>query len=240
MWPNKTNIETELTKIRDRKRPEKPSLGVVYQVLDEVDAKRKRVHGQLQGKIGKPTGIDLDFDLLETDRIFHLNDIKEICITYRLRFLDAKYFKAPFPEEAITRITELERLHGTPLGNFNIIAPSRLFRLEDRDDPLLFTALGNDYFYLVHKWGNDLHPLRRILVWPFLGLGHLTFTVFLASYLLTALIPLEWFSKMPVAGAFWLIFFFVFKSMAAIVLYYGIALGKNFNPAIWNSRYFNV
>jgi hypothetical protein len=34
-----------------------------------------------------------------------------------------------------------------------------------------------------------------------------------------------------------MLFFFMFKAIASIVLFYGFALGKNFNPAIWNNRY---
>jgi len=34
-----------------------------------------------------------------------------------------------------------------------------------------------------------------------------------------------------------MVYFFMFKAIAAIVLFYGFALGKNFNPAIWNSKY---
>jgi hypothetical protein len=46
------------------------------------------------------------------------------------------------------------------------------------------------------------------------------------------------FSKSGSSAEFWIIFFFMFKSIAAVVLFYGFALGKNFYPAIWNSKYF--
>jgi hypothetical protein len=36
-----------------------------------------------------------------------------------------------------------------------------------------------------------------------------------------------------------LIYFFMFKSVAAIVIYYTFARGKNFSRAIWNSKYYN-
>jgi len=29
----------------------------------------------------------------------------------------------------------------------------------------------------------------------------------------------------------------MFKALASIVLFVGFALGKNFNPAIWNNKY---
>ena len=181
-----------------------------------------------------------EFDFLDTSRIYHLDQIRNICIDYRLRFLDLSYFKPELPEEAKKAISELEGIHNTRLEGMKILAPSRLFKLEDKDDPLLFVPMGNNYFYLIHKWGNDLHPLRRLLVWPFKNIANLTICVLLFSYLLTLLVPNGLFSKNNSAGEFWIIFFFMFKSVAAIVIYYGFAMGKNFNPAIWNSKYFNA
>ena len=181
-----------------------------------------------------------DFDLLETDRIYHLDHIKKICIDYRLRFLNSRYFKGEIPPEAITKIKALEKEHDLEVKGFRIVAPSKLFKLEDKDDPLLFAPIGNNYFYLVHKWGNDLHPLRKWLMWPFRGIVNLTMLVFAISYLITMMVPEGLFSKSGSTSEFWIVFFFMFKSMAAVVIFYGFALGKNFNPAIWNSRYFNA
>ncbi|WP_344779240.1 hypothetical protein [Aquimarina mytili] len=181
-----------------------------------------------------------DFDQLETDKIYHIKQIKNICIDYRLRFLDSKYFKGKLPHEAITIIKELEKKHQTELKGFKIIAPSKLFKLENADDPLLFAPMGNDYFYLVHKWGNDLHPLRKIMMWFFKSFENLLFLTFLVSLLLTFMVPDGLFSKTSDTSTFIMIFFFMFKSVAAVVLFYGFALGKNFNTAIWNSKYFNA
>ena len=124
--------------------------------------------------------------------------------------------------------------------NFKIIAPSRLFKLEDKDDPLLFAPIGNNYFYLVHKWGNDLHPLRKLLVWPFKDMLNLVVLVLALSYMVTLLIPQGLFSKHGSSIEFWILFFFMFKCIAAVAIYYGFALGKNFNPGIWNSKYYNT
>ncbi|HET8736234.1 MAG TPA: hypothetical protein VFM69_06530, partial [Pricia sp.] len=173
-------------------------------------------------------------------RIYHLDQIKKICIDYRLRFLNSKYFKGEIPPTVISKIKRLEQEHGIEIEGFKIIAPSRLFKLEDRDDPLLFAPIGNRYFYLIHKWGNDLHPLRKWLMWPFKGIVNLTFLVLAISYVITMLIPDGLFSKSGSNAEFWIIFFFMFKSIASVVIYYGFAMGKNFNPAIWNSKYFNT
>jgi hypothetical protein len=178
-----------------------------------------------------------DFDLLATDKIYHLDQIKKVSIDYRLRFLDLKYFKNKLPQEALDTIQALESAHDTQLGSFKIMAPSALFRLEKTDDPLLFVPLGKDYYYLIHKWGNDLHPLRKVLMWPFKNIWNLMLTVFVFSWILTELTPMGLFTRTPDSSTYWMLLFFMFKAVASVVLYFGFALGKNFNPAIWNNRY---
>lgn len=180
-----------------------------------------------------------DFDQLETNRIFHRETIKNICINYRLRFLDLSYFKADVPLEAINKIKALEKSHETDIRHMKIVAPSKLFKLKNADDPLLFVPIGNDYYYLIHKWGNNLHPLRRLLMWPFKNIITSLLSIVFLSLFLTSLMPLTLFSAEPNWSDFLLIFLFMFKSIAAVVIYYAFASGKNFNRAIWDSSYYN-
>lgn len=181
-----------------------------------------------------------DFDKLESKRIVHLNAIKKTCISYRLRFLDIHYFKGDIPIEAIDKIKELELDHGIIINSFKIMAPSVMFRLKKTDDPLMFVPIGNNYYYLIHKWGNDLNPFRRIRMWPFHSLKNLLFSLLAVSFLITLITPLQIFTKSPDSSSFWLLFLFMFKAIVAIVLFLGVALGKNFNPKIWNSKYNKV
>ena len=180
---------------------------------------------------------DFDLDQLESKDIYHISTIKDICIDYRLRFLDLKYFKNDLPQEAFDKIAALEVAHNTTLSGFKIMAPSKLFRLKDTDDPLLFIPIGNDYFYLIHQWGDDLHPFRKALVWPFKNIWNLMILILGISWVATQLTPFVIFSKTNSWSTYWMIYFFMFKAIASVVLFYGFALGKNFNPAIWNSKY---
>ena len=180
---------------------------------------------------------NFNFDLLDKNKIFHLSSIKRTCIDFRLRFLDHKYFKNSLPKEAFLEISKLEKDHNTILSNFKIMAPSKLFRLKNTDDPLLFVPLGNNYFYLVHKWGNDLHPLRKLTMWPLKSLWNMICFLLVLSLGLTYITPTSIFSKVESWSVFWMIYFFMFKAIASIVIFYAFALGKNFNKAIWNSKY---
>ena len=180
---------------------------------------------------------NFDLNKLSKSRIYHIDHIKKVSIDYRLRFLDIKYFKNKLPIEALKQIKKLEKEHKTKLSEFKIMAPSVLFRLEKKDDPLLFVPLGNEYYYLIHKWGNDLHPFRKALMWPFKNIWNLLLAVLALSLVFTELTPLSLFTKNQNDSSYWMLLFFMFKAIASIVLYFGFALGKNFNPAIWDNRY---
>ncbi|WP_350285598.1 hypothetical protein [uncultured Croceitalea sp.] len=235
----KTNIERELLRFKSKDVDSKDILNEVYQIIDNETPKATVIKEKLQGHKSVSEN-NFEFDLLETDKIFHIDQIKNICIDFRLRFLDSRYFKGQIPKIALDKIADLEKTHKTELKGFKIMAPSKLFKLEDKDDPLLFAPIGNGYYYLIHKWGNDLHPLRKALVWPFKNMVNLTLVTLVISFFATSLVPSGLFSKSNASSEFWIIYFFMFKSIAAVVIFYGFALGKNFNPAIWNSKYFNA
>ncbi|GMN09077.1 hypothetical protein MTsPCn9_04670 [Croceitalea sp. MTPC9] len=232
----KTNIEDKLLRLKSKSSSENKILSEVQKILAQD------FEGKIENRLASSSqAVDNQFvfDLLETDKIYHIEQIKRICTDYRLRFLDSKYFKGKIPQKAISKIKHLEKEHNMILEGFKIMAPSKLFKLEDKDDPLLFAPIGNGYFYLIHKWGNDLHPMRKLLVWPFKGMINLTITTLVVSYFAAILVPDGLFSKSNSNAQFWILFFFMFKTIGAIVIYYAFAQGKNFNPAIWNSKYFN-
>ncbi len=175
--------------------------------------------------------------LLDRNRIYHINQIKKVCIDYRLRFLDIKYFKNKIPAEASNQIEILEKVHNNSISDFKIMAPSKLFRLIRKDDPLLFAPLGNGYFYLVHKWGNDLKPLRKILMWPLKNIKNLFITIFSLTLILTLITPQNLFTKNPSQSTFWLLYFFNLKAVMFVFFFYAISMGKNFSKFIWNNKY---
>ncbi len=236
---SKTNIELKLEQLRNKRIPEEAILDEVAQIFSENDIKRNTIKETLK-KENSTKHNSFNFDKLESYRIYHISDIQKLCVDYRLRFLDSRFFKGTIPEEAISKIRQLENEHDTSLKNFKIIAPAKLLKLENADDPLLFAAMGNDYFYLIHKWGNDLHPLRKALMWPYKTIENLVLTVFFISLVLTAITPIHLFSTGPTTQEYLLLFLFMFKWIGGMVLFYGFAKGKNFNTAIWNSKYYNA
>lgn len=235
----KTNIETKLTEVKKKSvLSEKQRLNEVYEILSNLDNELNRIEENITSSKGIPNN-NFNIDLLDSSKIYHIDEIKQICIDYRLRFLDAKYFKGTIPAEALSKIKAIEKEHNLEVNGFKIIAPSKLFKLEDKDDPLLFAPIGNGYHYLIHQWGNDLHPLRKMLMWPFKSLVNIVILILIMSFLITLIIPEGLFSKTNSNAQFWILNFFMFKCIASVVIFYGFSMGKNFNPAIWNSKYFN-
>jgi len=235
----RTNVEDRLRKHRSKDIPKSDLLAEVKNILDLEDHKDESVYNKLQSQEGISQN-SFNIDLLDTDRIYHVDHIKAICIDYRLRFLDSELFKGSIPYEAIMKIKALNKEHGIELSGFKIMAPSKLFKLENADDPLLFAPIGNDYYYLIHKWGNDLSPFRKLAVLPFKNFENLMMLTVLVSLIASFFVPKGLFSIETSGVQFLLIFLFMFKSVAAVVLYYGFAAGKNFNTAIWNSKYSNA
>ncbi|KGO89869.1 hypothetical protein [Flavobacterium suncheonense] len=231
-----TDIREKLILKRQKTGIISEQLASVEKILAENEAKRSAIRKKLSSK-NQNTENAFVFDLLETENIFHIDQIKAICIDYRLRFLDSHLYKVPFPEEVITKISHLEKRHHTTLSGFKLMAPSKVFQLKKYNDPILFAPIGNDYYYLIHKWGNDLHPLRKWLVLPFRNLGWLLLTLVLISVLCSMALPDNFYGKAEPTTFRLISFLFLFKYWCAIAIYFFVSKGKNFNVNIWNSNF---
>ena len=192
--------------------------------------------------INKNPFFEFEYNLskIDSNKLFHVNQIKKICIDYRLRFLELNLFKGKVPKKAYQNLEKFKADHPNLKFDLKIMAPSKLFELENYDDPLLFASLGNGYYYLIHKWGNDLSFFRKISVWPFKNLVNILTFISIISLVITALVPGNIFYYDGKPGTqFFITFLFILKSVIAIFIYYGFSLGKNFNEFIWNRKYFN-
>jgi len=230
------NLLQELEKQRDKQFSQDNILNYFKSIYKEVDNERAET---LQ-KLNNPAKIEsniFDFDKLDTSAIFHISQIKKICVDYRLRFLDTTNFKNNYPEEAITKIQELEKKHNTSLQGFKIIAPMEVFKLKKADDPLLFAPMGNGFYYLIHKWGNDLHPLRKAKYWSIKNVENLGVALAVISVICTAISYPFFFSGPATFGYLLMLFMFYFKGVVGLVFIFCGSSGKNFSEYSWQSQY---
>lgn len=70
------------------------------------------------------------------------------------------------PATGHTSVRDLYEEKNPKIQNTFIMAPASSFKLEQRPkDPLFFYKINEEYYYLIHKWGNNLSIFRRVLGW---------------------------------------------------------------------------
>ncbi|HQV75270.1 MAG TPA: hypothetical protein PLE78_07255 [Flavobacteriales bacterium] len=181
---------------------------------------------------------------IDPDRVYHRDSIKAICVQYRLRFLPGGLFKGTIPNQAVYALRGLERKSEAPLTSFMLMAPASRFKLCDSEvDPLLFVPMDNDLYYLVHKWGNDLGPIRRIVNWPLRTPAHLATLVVLFGLVLSLFVPTGILTSDP-SASFWglhrlLFLFWSIMVSASFTVFGWFAFFGQFSNDAWNSKYFN-
>lgn len=122
-------------------------------------------------KDGKIIKEAINFRIEETkkfnqERVFHISQIEGICKKYHLRFLRTRYYKGVIDNELPNRIYNFEIAYDVKCNysNTSIVAPMNSFELEKKPkDPLMFYRINDEYFYLIHKWGNDLNIFRTLM-----------------------------------------------------------------------------
>ena len=88
---------------------------------------------KLKSKSNLNINLDFDPNKIESNRLFHIDDIKKICIDYRLRFLDFDYFKGKVPQEAYDKLKNFKFNNPNLDIKIMMMAPSKLFELENYD-----------------------------------------------------------------------------------------------------------
>lgn len=101
-----------------------------------------------------------------SQKVFHISQIQSTCEKYYLRFLPANHYSGTIDSELTTKISNFQIAHNRVcnVNNSFIMAPKKSFKLEEKPkDPLFFYRINDEYYYLIHKWGNDLSIFRRLL-----------------------------------------------------------------------------
>ena len=86
--------------------------------MGKEDSKKERITQSLKD-VNNGSFNHLKFDEMET-KIFSQDTIKNICVKYRLRFLDSNLFKGDYPKNITKIISDIEKKHDTKLINFMI------------------------------------------------------------------------------------------------------------------------
>jgi hypothetical protein len=186
MFKTTINLESELLKTNKTVVSADELLFVKeYEKVGHIDAsalERVGISTVSDGKniVTKNKKFFDDVKNFDQSRVFHISQIKEICLKYNLRFLHSSLYKGTIDEQLILKIGQFELAHNKELysksvfnnnrkdyvyddaNNSFIIAPKDSFKLLEKPiDPLFFYKINDEYFYLIHKWGNDLSLFRK-------------------------------------------------------------------------------
>lgn len=232
------NLREELNRERDQQNR---LIGQVEDVLNAASERDK----DISKRLNRASNLNCDQNLFSVtnENIFTLSQIRNVCIRYRLRFLDSSCFRSEFPYEAILKIKELEKKSGIKIASFKIMAPSKSFDLENiNKDPLLFAQLSDQTFILIHKWGNDLAWFHRLAAWPFQSFKTLLISLAVLCFAFSFSIPssiMHVFNfQSEVYLRIWLAIH-TFIGMLGISLWLGITFDKSFSSMNWESKYYN-
>ena len=180
----------------------------------------------------------------DPDRVFHEEAVRSLCVKYRLRFLDGGCYRGELPMQALYELRQLEAQANGPVRGFKIMAPAERFLWCDgHSDPLLFVPVGPKQYYLIHRWGSDMSPLRSILVWPLRSLTTLSVSMVMLALFTSALMPSAINTTDPSLG-WWgayraLYFFWSLMMLSGITVFGWFTFHGRFSSECWNSRTFN-
>jgi hypothetical protein len=183
----KVKIESEIQKTKDKNVDKGNQLLnhanqlLLQQSTDETQViENIGINKSLVEATNKRTSTHLERKELERktgDNIFTIEEIKTMCVKYRLKFLQANEYVGAIPPDLGARIVDLKKKHNLNInessnsdsGKFFIMAPPSCFKLREAEairvklDPVMFYRIGEGLYILVHKWGKDFTYWRRWL-----------------------------------------------------------------------------
>jgi hypothetical protein len=179
--------------------------------------------------------------------IFHISQIKNLCLDYDLRFLPSKLFKGWIDTELgpkVKHFIDEKKISDYDLEtSFYVMAPAKQFELvkiesvPQQYDPLLFYKIDDSHFCLVHQWGSDLGNLRFLSAFRkktfFHSQIHLFFMLFLGIMSLLGFFAIASLSAALIIG--------LIAAAGFTLLRYGyltndnnIDLDEKYNENLWN------
>jgi hypothetical protein len=133
-------------------------------------------------RIEKVRGEQIELENLENEyegKVYKIEQIEKLCVDYRLRFLQSKYYTGSYDIEVSAKIKEFAKATKSPIDEYTLgrrffmMAPQEMFQLRDEKyiskaelrrqaDPAIFYQIDEKHFRLIHKWGADFTVFRLI------------------------------------------------------------------------------
>lgn len=218
-------LDDELVKLKDRETANASEIvREVKLLLAGDEGKDMEIMRHLAGNSAMVAneialGKQIELEKLEETygSIFTLNQIKELAIKYKLRFLNSGMYMGDMPQQAIAKLKQFSKDTITTIDpytlktQFFILGPVEAFKMDEIStaderreerrvqrerlraaraaDPVLFYKIDQNHYRLIHKWGSDFNITRRITGWKWASSNnHFIFNFVLSSVLITTIL----------------------------------------------------
>lgn len=127
-------------------------------------------------EVERTRGVEIERSKFEEEygnKVFHIDEVKEICMKYDLRLLETRRFAGKLDAQVAYKLSAFIEAHEQEMGcssnDFYIMAPEYAFNLSNRpakvrdmDPVLLYRMPRTDHYVFIHKWGLDFTIMRRL------------------------------------------------------------------------------
>jgi hypothetical protein len=231
------NIKKELV----RHRSHNPD---ILREINDLFVQEQKLEKEIAGRLKKNNPHScLEITPKDAQNIFTLEDIRHVCVRYRLRFLESGHFKPEYPFEALTEIKAFEKKYDVKIESFRIVAPAGAFELKNiNKDPLLFAQLNHKTYYLLHQWGSDMKWYRKIIAWPLQNLKTMLFSLLAIGCIFSFSLPDAVMNVFTFQSSMYLriwLSIHTFIALTGLTLWAGLAFDKTFSELNWDSKYYN-
>lgn len=232
-----TLLQNELNKIRSEQRKEEEKLlHEVNRILVNDLYTGKNVLNNLKNYQQLEELVEEDF--ADLDKIYKLSEIRQLAITYRLKFLDSQQYKFDFPLEVLMCLEDFNKTHRKNIKGFKLLGTDDFFRNKKGDLAMLFapTDLGN--YCLIHQWGIPLSRKRKILNWPLRNIENLFISLLIFTGIVTLILPTELIT-LDRKATYWCgyragVFFHLLIFFMGFTVYWAFAFSRNLSSQLWN------
>lgn len=181
----------------------------------------------------------LNEDDVDGLNVFSMEQIKEIALTYRLRFIDSQCYKYDFPYECILKLDHLNLTHQKNIKGMKLLGTDKFFKTKGNEDiAVLFAPTDQGNYYLVHQWGKPLHPLRKLSSWPFRNIENLFISLMIFTLIVTLCLP-TYLITLDRKATYWCgyragVFFHLLIFFMGFTTYFTFAFSRNLGTMMWN------
>lgn len=244
-----SNIKEKLGAPVGLRTQEKALIEEVNQLLLTTSTKETELLRDLNLKTSLSVKTERYVELTEVQKLtakhgelFTIAQIRNLALTYNLRFLPIRDYKEEVPQYLGTELIKAADEIGfvgydlkhnlgqrtfvlAPANHFNLVKGSILIDLRTPapSDPAVFISVGKDMYKLVYSWGSDLNLFNLVAG----VVKHNPISLWI-SWLVPALVAL-----LPTAYLFGMVFYLAI-GIVTLILSLAQAMAMNSNMEVWN------